>query len=300
MSGMDIDTEHSASRALERGMAFTNFAQAAVLLLAFGALMTAALWPEFGRGAFAIAAGAVAAIVVAVTRIPPATMMQLYGARPYQAGDLAQFENITSELARRTGLRSPPRLYVVPSMSVSAFSFGSSRSFATAVTEGLLRRLTMREVAALLAREAAHAKRGDLLVLGIADFIARGAQAFYYAGLALAALNILRGIGGSEPVPWVSVLLLLLAPALMTALQLSLTRTREMDADRAAAPPCRASTPRPVLHSRTFSRQARPARYPFLLCFAPRRRPSGASRSSTPCKPRRCRRSTSPRGRAFR
>jgi heat shock protein HtpX len=235
MSVMDLATEHNASRALERGIAFTNLAQAAVLLLAFGALTTAVLWPEFGRGAIAIAAVAGTAIVAAAMRIPPATMMQLYGARPYQAGDLAQFENITSELARRAGLRSSPRLYVVPSMSVSAFSFGSSASFATAVTEGLLRRLTMREVAALLAREAAHAKRGDLLVLGIADFIARCAQAFYYTGLALAALNILRGIGGSEPVPWVSVLLLLLAPTLMTALQLGLSRTREIDADRAGA-----------------------------------------------------------------
>jgi heat shock protein HtpX len=235
MPGMDLDSEHSASRAFERGMALANFAQAGVLLLAFGLLTTAVLWPEFGRSAFAFAAVAVVAIVLAVTRIPPATMMQLYGARPYQAGDLAQFENITSELARRAGLRSPPRLYVVPSMSVSAFSFGSSRSFATAVTEGLLRRLTMREVAALLAREAAHAKRGDLLVLGIADFIARCAQAFYYAGLALAALNILRGISGGEPAPWASVLLLILAPTLMTALQLALSRTREMDADRAAA-----------------------------------------------------------------
>jgi heat shock protein HtpX len=120
-------------------------------------------------------------------------------------------------------------------MLLSAFSVGSSRSFATALTEGLLRRLTMREVAALLAREAAHARRGDLLVFGIADLVARCAQGFYYLGLALAALNVLRGIGGGEPVSWLSVLLLILAPTLMTMLQLALSRTREIEADRAAA-----------------------------------------------------------------
>jgi heat shock protein HtpX len=112
---------------------------------------------------------------------------------------------------------------------------GSSQRFAIAVTEGLLRRLTMREVAGVLAREVAHAQRGDLLVLGIADFVSRCAQGLYYVGLALAALNILRGISGGEPVSWLSVLLLILAPALMTLLQLGLSRTREIEVDRAAA-----------------------------------------------------------------
>jgi heat shock protein HtpX len=120
-------------------------------------------------------------------------------------------------------------------MLLSAFSVGSSQRFAIAVTEGLLRRLTMREVAGVLAREVAHAQRGDLLVLGIADFVSRCAQGLYYVGLALAALNILRGISGGEPVSWLSVLLLILAPALMTLLQLGLSRTREIEVDRAAA-----------------------------------------------------------------
>ena len=120
-------------------------------------------------------------------------------------------------------------------MLLSAFSMGSSRQFAIAVTEGLLRRLTMREVAAVLAREVAHAQRGDLLVLGIADWISRFAQAGYYVGLALAGLNILRGISGGEAVSWLSVALLILAPALMTLLQLALSSAREIDADRAAA-----------------------------------------------------------------
>jgi heat shock protein HtpX len=168
-------------------------------------------------------------------RISPPTMMRIYGAQPYQAGDLAQFDRVTTELARRAGLPRSPRLYVVPSMLLSAFSFGSLQRFAIALTEGLLRRLTMREVAAILAREVAHAQRGDLVVLGIADLITRAAQALYYLGLALAALNVLRWIGGGEPVSWLTVLLLVLAPTLMTQLQLALSRRREFDVDRAAA-----------------------------------------------------------------
>jgi heat shock protein HtpX len=232
---MTIELENNPSRPLARGASLANIAQAGVLLAGFGALLAAVLWPEFGRGAIVIAILAGAGIVALATRAFPGTIMRIYGARPYQAGDLAQFDQITSVLAHRAGLRRAPQLYVVPSMLLSAFSVGSSQRFAIALTEGLLRRLTMREVAAVLAREVAHAQRGDLLVLGIADFVSRCAQGLYYTGLALAALNILRGIGGGEPVSWLSILLMILAPTLMTLLQLALSRSREIEADRAAA-----------------------------------------------------------------
>lgn len=232
---MTMGAETSPSRPVERGAYLTNIAQAGTLLAGFVALLALILRPEFGNGGMVIALLTAAAIVVLATRIAPSSLMRVYGARPYEAGDLAQFDRITTELARRAGLRRAPRIYVVPSMLLSAFSMGSSRQFAIAVTEGLLRRLTMREVAAVLAREVAHAQRGDLVVLGIADWISRFAQAGYYVGLALAALNILRGISGGEAVSWLSVALLILAPALMTLLQLALSSAREIDADRAAA-----------------------------------------------------------------
>jgi heat shock protein HtpX len=232
---MTIELENNPSRPIARGASLANIAQAGVLLAGLGALLAVVLWPEFGRGAIVIAILAGAGIVALSTRVSPGTIMRIYGARPYQAGDLAQFDQITSVLAHRAGLRRAPQLYVVPSMLLSAFSVGSSQRFAIALTEGLLRRLTMREVAAVLAREVAHAQRGDLLVLGIADFVSRCAQGLYYVGLALAALNILRGIGGGEPVSWLSILLLILAPTLMTLLQLALSRSREIETDRAAA-----------------------------------------------------------------
>jgi len=235
MPTMTIEAQLSASRALPRGTGLANYAQAAVLLAAFAALLAVALWPSLGEGALVVAALTAVAIALLASRAGPATMMLLYGARPYEAGDLAQFDRITGELARRAGLRTPPRLYVVPSMLLSAFSVGTRQRFAIAVTEGLLRRLTMREVAAVLAREVAHAQRGDLFVFGIADAVSRCAQVLYYVGLALAALNLLDAVTGGEPVPWPSVIVMLLAPAAMSLLQLRLSRTREFDADRAAA-----------------------------------------------------------------
>jgi len=220
---------------MERSTVIANGLQAAILLGAFGALTTVILWPQLGSLGVLVSLAGASFILLLVMRMPPAMLMRIYGARPYEAGDLAQYDRVIGELAHRAGLASPPRLYVVPSMQLSAFSFGTRQQFAIAVTEGLLRRLTMREVAGILAREVAHAQRGDLPLFGIADFISRCAQGFYYTGLFFAALNALRAIGGAEPVSWASVVLLVAAPLLMSLLQLSLSRAREVAVDRAGA-----------------------------------------------------------------
>jgi len=235
MTDMAIADEHNPSRRTERSAFIANGLQAAILLAAFGALTTGILWPQLGGAGLLVSLAGCATIVFLAMRLPPATLMLIYGARPYEAGDLAQFDRISGELARRAGLAHAPRLYVVPSMQLSAFSFGNSQRFAIAVTEGLLRRLTMREVAAILAREVAHAQRGDLLLFGIADIVSRCAQGLYYVGVVFLALNALRAIGGAEPVPWVSVVLLIAAPLLMSLLQLALSRARDVEIDRAAA-----------------------------------------------------------------
>ncbi len=235
MRDMTLEAQHNPSRPVPRGGFLANYVQVASLLAAFTALLAAVLWPQLGRNALILASLLSIAIVVFAARVSPSTAMRIYGARPYETGDLAQFDRIAAELARRAGLRAPPRLYLVPSMLVTTFSIGSSHRFATALTEGLLRRLTMREVAAVLAREAAHAQRGDLFAFGVADTVSRCAQGLYYVGLALAALNLLSAVTGGERIPWLSIILMVLAPTLMNLLQLGLSHAREQDADRTAA-----------------------------------------------------------------
>jgi len=235
MTGMTIDLQHIASRPHSRGALVANVIRAGLLLAAFGALLFLVLWPQLGSTASIVAVLAMAGIGLLAWRVSPTTAMRIYGARPYEAGDLAQFDRIAGDLSRRAGLRSPPRLYLMPSLLVTAFSIGSSRRFAIALTEGLLRRLTMREVVAVLAREIAHAQRGDLFVFGIADIISRCAQGLYYGGLLLAALNLLNSMTGGDRVSWLSIVLMVLAPTLMNGLQLAVSRKEEFETDRAAA-----------------------------------------------------------------
>jgi len=232
---MPFKTERNLRLGLEGLRASANLVQAGVLLAALAVLLVLASWPAIGAVGILLAALAVAVIVGLALYLPPWAVVRLYGAQQHDRAALKQVDALVAELAQRAALARSPTLYVVPSTMLGAFSVGTEHGSAIAVTEGLLRRLTMREIAAVLAREISHVSLGNLPVLGIADFVTRFAQALYYFGLALAALNLWRLLTGEELVSWWTVVLLVLAPALLNLLQLKLPRTREFAADRAAA-----------------------------------------------------------------
>jgi heat shock protein HtpX len=233
---MSFATLRNLRHAFQGPHATSNVIQAGLLLTAFGVLLALACWPVFGvAGAVFIAVVATLVIVALALHMPPPLTMWRYGARRHEPGSLNQEDALVADLAQRAALARAPALYVVPSTMLSAFSVGSAQNSAIAVTETLLRRLTMREIAAVLAHEISHVCMGDLAVFGIADLVTRFAQALYYVGLALAALNLWHLVTGDDLVSWWTVALLVLAPAALNMLQLSLSRGREFAADRAAA-----------------------------------------------------------------
>jgi heat shock protein HtpX len=233
---MPFETLRNLRLAFAGPHASSNILQAALLLTAFAALVGFACWPILGVvAAVAIAIVAVLAILLLALHMPPPLAMWLYGARRHEPGSLKQEDTLVAELAQRAALTRAPVLYVVPSTMLSAFSFGSAQRSAIAMTETLLRRLTMREIAGILAHEISHMCLADLVVFGIADIVTRCAQALYYVGVALAALNLWHLVTGDDLVSWWTVALLVLAPAVLNFLQLNLSRKREFAADRAAA-----------------------------------------------------------------
>lgn len=209
--------------------------QAVVLLIAFGAFIALASWPVMGPNAVAIAVFAVAGVLAIALLLPPEITMRLYGARPHDAGSFEQVDSILNDLCYRAGLSRLPRLYAIPSMTLSAFSIGTPQRSAIAVTEGLLRQLTLREIAGLLAREVSHIAHGGLAALAIADVVTRVAQVLYYVGAALIAVNLWRLLIHEEVVPWLTVILFVLTPAAMNLVQLALSRSRVFAVDRSAA-----------------------------------------------------------------
>lgn len=221
--------------AAQRAHRRRNLVQSVALLTGLGAIVAAAtlaLWGPVGAVASALA---IAAVYLLAPRVPPETVMRLYGAEPLPPGRAGSLSRIMDELARRAELATPPRLYVVPSSTLNAFATGTPRSSAIAVTEGLLRRLTQREIVGVLAHETSHIRNNDLHVMGLADILTRFAQTLSYVAVALAAVNLLALLNNDHPMPWWPIVLLYLAPALSSVLQLALSRTREFDADLEAA-----------------------------------------------------------------
>ncbi len=173
----------------------------------------------------------VGTVILIGPRIPPEAVMRLYRARPVDPRHGGQIHRIVEVLANRAELPARPRLYVVPSMTLNAFATGRPEKCAIAVTEGLLRKLTLRELAGVLAHEISHVRNNDLWIMGLADAMSRFTQIMSYAGIFLALINLPSLLAGQAPFSWVAVALLYLAPTLGSLFQLGLSRAREYDAD---------------------------------------------------------------------
>lgn len=228
-----LDATVLAARGLG-GLSRPNLAQAGLLLLSVLVLVavpTVLLWGTAGL----FVAGALALLVWPVSlSLPPEAVMRLYQAMPVPR-DESQLSSLVDVLSFRAELPRRPDLYVIPSMTLNAFAAGSRERPAIAVTEGLLRRLSLAETAGVLAHEMAHIRNNDLLVLGLADVVTRVLQLMSYAALGLALFNVFATVTGGDPISWWAVLLLYLAPALFSLVQLALSRAREFEADRIAA-----------------------------------------------------------------
>jgi len=199
-----------------------------------GCVLGLATWLVWGPIGLAIAIFAIGAMLSLAPRVPASAIMKLYQGT-LVTPDNSQLSSLVDVLAWRAQVAQRPALYVIPSMTLNAFATGTSESAAIAVTEGLLRRLTLREIAGVLAHEMSHVRNNDVWVMGLADLITRFLQIMSYLALGLAIFNIVATFTQDETIPWPAILVLYLAPALSSGLQLGLSRAREFDADADAA-----------------------------------------------------------------
>jgi heat shock protein HtpX len=220
----------------ERAHKARNTAHTALMLAGIGVLLAISSILIWGLVGALITAVAVAILYFTSPRIPPAILLRFYGARQVDASGGGQLSEIVYALAARAELEHVPQLYIIPSMMLNAFAVGTQKTAAIAITEGLLRRLETPEIAAVLAHEISHVKNNDLAVMGLADIMSRFTLALSYLAAFLAFMNIFFMITAGEAyISWLGILLLYLAPALSSLLQLGLSRAREYDADLSAA-----------------------------------------------------------------
>jgi heat shock protein HtpX len=165
----------------------------------------------------------------------PEITLRLYGARPLRVQDSPELFQLLGGISKNAGLTRMPDLYYVPSRMLNAFALGARGQFAICLTDGLLRHLTVRELAGVMAHEVSHIRNNDLWVMSLADVISRVTGTMSVTGMFLLALNLPLVMLERTTAPWLLVALLLFSPTLAALLQLGLSRTREYDADLDAA-----------------------------------------------------------------
>ncbi|MBI1370496.1 MAG: M48 family metalloprotease [Planctomycetes bacterium] len=208
-----------------------NLFHSALLIVGMALIVSACAWTLWGAEGIVWGLTGTTLAMVLSPAMPPVLVLSLYRARPVSHTEFPELYVALAELSRRADLSAPPRLYYVPSAMLNAFAVGNRNAAAIAVTDGMLRNLTFRELVGVLAHEVSHIANNDLWVMNLADAMSRVTALMSYLGIFLLAVNLPLIAADGGVVPWVLVLLLIVAPTLMDLLQLALSRAREFDAD---------------------------------------------------------------------
>jgi heat shock protein HtpX len=161
-------------------------------------------------------------------------VLRTSGARPLEPAEAPELHDMVRELARGADI-PVPKLYLIDADYANAFATGRNpANGAVAVTTGLLRVLSRREVRGVIAHEIAHIRNRDVTIATVAACLAA-----VISGIAN-VLQFSAFFGGSQDDdeggnPIGSLLFAFLAPIAATLVQLAISRSREFIADATAA-----------------------------------------------------------------
>ena len=169
-------------------------------------------------------------VLMATTpKIPPRIFLQRQGAVYLSPMEAAGLYEILEQLCRRARVPNMPKLFLMKSEIMNAFSMGQRKDAAIVVTDALLRKLDWRETAGILAHEVGHIGNNDLFLHSIADTMTRVTSLLSTFGQILFLLYLPLLLFSDTFISPVVLLLLLFAPTISSLLQLALSRTREFE-----------------------------------------------------------------------
>jgi heat shock protein HtpX len=208
-----------------------NILHSVILVGGIGFITALCAYTLWGRDGVVTTCIAIVVLLLVSPRIAPEIILRMYGGRrvtPYAGGSLLR---AVEELARRAGLPSAPKLYVIPSPILNAFATGTQNDSVIAVTHGMLSTLGPREILGVLAHEMGHIRHNDLWVMNLADTLSRFTHFMSMFGVLLFLFNLPLMFLGNAPISWLGIFLLYFAPTISSLMQLGLSRAREYGAD---------------------------------------------------------------------
>lgn len=208
------------------------FAQTVIVFMAMVALLIVSGLQVLGATGLALAVGVI--IFVAVWTQQQASAARPANATPLHYPDAPELVRLVQDLARRASLAEPPELYVLNAPLLNAATLGTVKKPLLVVTPMLVRALTYRELAGVIAHEVTHIRHRDLTFFRIVEVVAMITVVIARVGWILLLFYLPVAFMTQAHVPITVIAVLLAAPAASVLLQLGLSRSREYAADLGA------------------------------------------------------------------
>ena len=170
-------------------------------------------------------------VFISAPRFTSQLILRLIRAEFIRPEDAPRLYEVISMLSERAEIKKIPILYYVPSSVINAFTTMLNENAVIVLSDGMLRQLNIREVTGVLAHEISHISSNDLFVMLVADIMSRLTSVMSFTGYVLILIYIPQFIFMDIRVPWMLLIVLIMAPTFSLLMQLALSRVHEFNAD---------------------------------------------------------------------
>ena len=195
-----------------------------VLLAAISGLLLLVGYGVGGLGGLIVALVVALLVNVSSYWFSADIVLKTSGAQEIGYEDDPDLFRMIEQVANGAGLPMP-RVYIMDSPQPNAFATGRSpKHAAVAVTTGIRRLLTDRELRGVIGHEIAHVANRDILTSSVVATVATAISFLSFFALWV-------GGGRRDGGGWLALLAALLAPIAASLIQLAISRSREYQAD---------------------------------------------------------------------